>query len=260
MPARTCPGRGALRGVGEVVLAALVLVGSPLPSVGQDPGQDPGLDRVESLAAVGRVGEARDALTQWWENGRSEAPRAEVQRGLWLRAVLTVDRSLAELDFHRLALEFPTGPYASMAVVRLGYGAEAAGDWETAAQHFERVLRDYPDAPEAREARTWLDGWEERSRRWARSDDPVTEHPSGTYAVQLGAFRDVERARTVEDQARDVGLRPRVVQVPGTDLIRVRVGRFLTSREASEAMERIRGMGLDATVAVDADRERAVAR
>jgi hypothetical protein len=218
------------------------------------------LDRVETLAAAGQVAEARRALTDWWENDRPAAARPEMQRGLWLRAVLTVDRSLAELDFHRLALEFPTGRYAPMAVARLGYGAEAAGDWEAAARYFERIERDYPDSPEAREARNWLEGWEERARRAALPGDAVGEHPSGTYAVQLGAFREVERARAVEEQALEAGLHPRIVQVAGTDLIRVRVGRFLTSREASEAMNRIRGMGLDATVAVDADRERSPVR
>ncbi len=254
--AKACSGGHVVPASRAVILAITAFFGVPLPGAGQDPG----LDRVETLAAAGRVEEARNALTEWWEEGRSAATRPEMQRGLWLRAVLTVDRSLAELDFHRLALEYPTGRYAPMAVARLAHGAAAAGDWAGAAEHFERIQRDYPDSPEAREARVWLDGWEERSRRGAPSAESVTEHPSGTYAVQLGAFRDVERARTVEDQAREVGLRPRVVRVPGTDLIRVRVGRFLTSREASEAMQRIRGMGLEATVAVDADREQGFAR
>lgn len=245
-------GRPVLRGCPVVALALLALAGGAIGASGQASG----LDRVETLAASGQVEEARDALTSWWDGPRSSASRQELQRGLWLRAVLTVDRSLAELDFHRLALEFPTGPFAPGAVARLGYGAEAAGEWAEAAEHFRRIGRDYPDSPEAREARAWLEGWEDRARRRGPPTGEVTDDPSGTYAVQLGAFREIEWARAVEQEAREAGLRPRIVQVSGTDLIRVRVGRFLTSREASEAMERIRGMGLDATVAVDADRER----
>ena len=66
------------------------------------------------------------------------------------------------------------------------------------------------------------------------------------------------RARVVEERAREAGLRPRLVTVNGSDLIRIRVGRFGTSEEATERMNRIRELGLDATLTDDADEEESV--
>jgi len=245
------------------------------------------LDGVEALAASGRVGDARVELEEWWQGGRADASRMERQRGIWLRGVLTVDPSLAELDFQRLALEFPGGPYTDMALTRLGHGAQARGDLIGAAGYFESVLRDYPGSNGAAEGERWLQRWDSQvveARALARAaqpeQDPViadasppdpdatpeeilapveaeTEHDtSGSYAVQLGAFRSVERARIVEGRAREAGLEARIVRVEGSDLVRIRVGWYETSRQATEVMREIRELGLEAAVVRDAQQER----
>ena len=40
---------------------------------------------------MGRTEEARAALVEWWDGDREDAPRRDLQRGLWLRGRLTVD-------------------------------------------------------------------------------------------------------------------------------------------------------------------------
>jgi cell division septation protein DedD len=250
------------------------------------------LDAVEALAAAGRVADARVALEDWWDGWRDEASRLDRQRAIWLRGVLTVDLSLAEMDFQRLALEFPGGPYTAGALLRLGHAAQARDDLVTAAGYFEGVSRDYPGTSEATEADQWLQRWdvlvtEARARALAAEaaagagaagaaagvpGDPIPTEPeaapsepdmeqedrTGEYAVQLGAFRSVDRARIVEERARSAGLAPRIVMVEGSELIRIRVGWYQTSRSATEAMREIRELGLEAAVVRDAQRERPV--
>ena len=252
------PARFRSRGLLLAVLLAL----ATLPDLGA--AQESALDRAESLAAAGRVDQARDALTDWWGRDRSGATRQDRQRALWLRGSLTVDRSLAELDYHRLALEYPGGPYSARAIERLGMGAQAAGEWGQASEHFRRIVTEYPGAQEAAAARIWLSRWGTRPVRTgpARPNDATPREPAapsaGRYAVQLGAFQSMARARVVEERAREAGLRPRLVTVNGSDLIRIRVGRFGTSEEATERMNRIRELGLDATLTDDADEEESV--
>lgn len=222
-------------------------------------GQTSSLDRVESLAATGRVDQAREALTVWWGNDRTSATRQDRQRALWLRGSLTVDRSLAELDYHRLALEYPAGPYSARAIARLGMGAQAAGQWGEASDHFRRIVTEYPGAPEAAAARIWLSRWGGRPSRTGATgpgDAQEAAPPSaGRYAVQLGAFQSMARARVVEERAREAGLRPRLVTIDGSDWIRIRVGRFGTSEGATDEMNRIRELGLEATLTGDAHEE-----
>ena len=224
-------------------------------------GQTSSLDRVESLAAAGRVDQAREALTVWWGDDRTSATRQDRQRALWLRGSLTVDRSLAELDYHRLALEYPAGPYSARAIARLGMGAQAAGEWGEASDHFRRIVTEYPGAPEAAAARIWLSRWGGRPSRTGATgpgdaDAREAASPSaGRYAVQLGAFQSMARARVAEERAREAGLRPRLVTIDGSELIRIRVGRFGTSEAATDEMNRIRELGLEATLTGDAHEE-----
>jgi cell division protein FtsN len=57
------------------------------------------------------------------------------------------------------------------------------------------------------------------------------------------------------ETARRRGLEPRLVRVPGSDLVRVRVGRFQDGGEAMDLRERLRGMGMEAIIVQDASRE-----
>jgi hypothetical protein len=115
-------------------------------------GQSPELDAVESHIASGRFPEAREGLEQWWA-GESEATRQERQQALWLRARLTVDPELAELDYRRLVVEYPGGPWSDAALMRLAQGAGFRGDEVAARQYLEILVRDYPASPHRVEAR-----------------------------------------------------------------------------------------------------------
>lgn len=268
--------------------------------------QDADLQRVDSLTDQGRVTLAREALQGWWDREWDGAERQARQRALWLRGKLTVDPSQARRDYQRLVLEYPGGPYAAQALLRLGRAAEARGRLVEAAGHFDQLIRDYPNSPHRLEARRWRDehgaavtravregaaGGEdvaeaaaavpsdedvpdedaaaedtrERSAREeagaeeAGSGEPApesrTEAEARTLAVQLGAFGAPDRARALARRARARGLEIRLVRVEGSDLVRVRAGRFASRGSARDLRARIRGMDLEAFIVTDADRE-----
>lgn len=117
--------------------------------------QASGLDGVESHMAAARFADARAALERWWE-GEAQAPRGQRQHALWLRARLTIDPSMAELDYRRLVVEYPGGPWSDAALLRLAQGAEFRGEASDARQYLEILVRDYPDSPHRVEARDRL--------------------------------------------------------------------------------------------------------
>jgi cell division protein FtsN len=55
---------------------------------------------------------------------------------------------------------------------------------------------------------------------------------------------------------RRAGYEPRVAMVPGSSLIRVRVGRFATPGDAARQVARLKENGFDAVVVNDANQER----
>lgn len=79
---------------------------------------------------------------------------------------------------------------------------------------------------------------------------------AGEWTVQTGAFRQRATANALMDRLRRAGHSARLVLVPDSDLLRVRVGRYPTSSSASEMVRRLKGAGFDAVVARDASRER----
>jgi cell division septation protein DedD len=78
---------------------------------------------------------------------------------------------------------------------------------------------------------------------------------AGRYTVQLGAFSMMAGARSILRRARSAGLDARLVRTEGSELIRVRVGRYSDAAAASRARAEVRSMGLEAIVVEDADRE-----
>jgi hypothetical protein len=110
---------------GVVLLFALILaVGVAVPVRAQV-----SLDVVDSLALAGRADEARTTLESWWQSERAGSSRRDRQRGLWLRALLTVDPRMAGLDFQRLVLEYPGGSHSDEAMLRLGLISAADEDF-----------------------------------------------------------------------------------------------------------------------------------
>ena len=231
------------------------------------PQEGSSLTEVEALMARGSIMEARETLENWWNTRLSMASRTDRQRGIWLRGKLTVDPSLAELDFRRLVLEFPGGPYSDDALFRLGQSAEIRGDLRGAQTFFETLLRDYPSSPRVPEAELWV-------RDHAREVAALPQAPprpayqstaeamvgkeGGDFSVQLGAFRSLEGARSLAAQLRGAGYEARLVRTPGNDLARVRTGRF-ASREGAEALAReLEGRGFAVTLVTDAGSEEKV--
>lgn len=221
------------------------------------------LDQVEVLTGQGRILEAREVLQAWWDEQGARVGRLDRQRSLWLRARLTVDPSLAELDLRRLTLEFPGGPYSDDALLRLARSANLRGDQGRAADYFRTLLRGYPSSPHAPLAAAWLreagpevqaaaeeDRYEERVVPPGRS--PTVED---AFSVQTGAFRDPERARSLAGQLQAAGYDARVVRVAGDGLFRVRVGRYQDRAEAAALAERLREGGFEATIVTDARSE-----
>jgi sporulation related protein len=246
-----------LRAVLSVVLLGCAV---PAPGVAQE------LGRVEDLALSGQAEEARAALTTWWGENFDEATRLDRQKGLWLRGLLTVDPELAELDFQRLVVEYPGGPFTAEALVRLGGAAEARGELGEAQGYFTTLLRDYPGSRYQALARAWLDS--RVARRGAASiphdSASVTQpppsaaeapRPTRRFAVQLGAFSSEARALTLLKGVTGAGFTARVVQVEGNGLFRVRIGHYSTEEEAKAEMARVVALGFEATVVRNANRE-----
>lgn len=119
-------------------------------------GQSPGLTEAERLLTEGRFAEARGVLERWYEAEGEGASRIDRQYAIWLRALLTTDPEVAELDYRRLVIEYPGGQYSDGALLRLAQGARAWGDLDAARRYLEILVRDYPQSPLRVEARTFL--------------------------------------------------------------------------------------------------------
>ena len=250
-----------------VVLAALLSAAA----AGGLRAQEVRLDDVDGLAAQGRTEEARDLLVRWWSGPRTGASRQDLQRGLWLRARLTVDPAEAELDFRRLLVEYPGGPWSDRALLRLAQAAHARGDGERAQALVAELARDYPSTSARRDAEAWIASAgpapDPPSTATASGPDaappassvaPAPASRAGGFAVQLGAFSSEGRARTLADRLAAAGYEPRLVRVDGSDLVRVRVGRFASSSRADALAASLRGAGFTAMAVADADLERQV--
>ena len=122
-----------------LLLGAVLLAGG-----GARPGE---LSAQETaLLAQGRFFSAREVLQGWYGEAEGDASREERQRGLWLRAVLTVDPEMAAIDLRRLVVRYPGGPYSDRALFRLAQGARALSEEIRALEYVEDLLRDYPES------------------------------------------------------------------------------------------------------------------
>ena len=266
------------RGVG-LLSAVILAVGVAVPVGAQE-----SLATVDSLALAGRADEARTALDSWWLNERVGSNRRDRQHGLWLRAILTVDPHMAGLDFQRLVLEYPGGSYSDEAMLRLGLISAGAGDLPRAAGYFRTLVTDYPRSPRRRQAEEWLSDHlveveeAEAAAREAEAlaprsadaaaaaavQEPEADSPSGAetvslrYAVQVGAFESEERARDLLAAVNASGFRARIVRVPESPLVRVRIGAFSDRAGAAELMDQVRRRGHEATIAADVPDEEPV--
>ncbi len=252
------------------LLVVVELVPAP-PAAAQE---GPTLDQIEELAKDGRSEEARVHLIQWWEATLPEASRRDRQRALWLRGTLTVDPAHASLDFRRLVVEYPGGPYSDDALLRLAQVAHASGDGAVASAYVDALVRDHPGTPVTTEAVRWRDtaGPPPEAAQEVEVQPPppaedvparrqaevVTQGPR--FSVQLGAFSEVERARSLYRRALDEGFEARLVRVTDARLLRVRVGLFDSAASAGELLSQLRAMGFIAALVRDAHTEERIRR
>lgn len=207
---------------------------------------------------MGRTEDARDVLREWWDDAYANASRRDVQWGLWLRGRLTVDPEQATLDFRRLVVEFPGGPFSDQALLRVAQAAFAEGDSAAAAHDVGRLATEYPGSPARREGEAWLAGMGSPPpvyRGAARRDPEEPFDDTRNFSVQLGAFSERDRAVALRERAVEAGLQARLAVVPGSPLVRVRVGRFDSAAEASEILRLVRDQGFTATLVKDAHLE-----
>lgn len=286
--------RGTM-GPAAVLIAIAITVGwSGTAGATRVLAQSPTLERIDRLAGAGRVEEARASLVEWWSSERTSASRVDEQRGLWLRARLTVDPEQAMLDYRRLVLLYPAGPFTGQALLRLAQAAHALGDEAGARAHVAALVRDHPDAPARRAAEAWLATAGEASSPAAvtaaapgaqpgraepgRVTSVEPDRPSGptgpvlrasttalappgsvgTYSVQLGAFGDPARARDVQERAVAAGLDARIVRVEGSDLLHVRLGSFTERPPAQEILDRVTRLEIEGAVVRDPRPEHAL--
>jgi len=280
--------RTARRTIWSIGAMALLLT-LPAPALAQTAT----LDGVEELARLGRTEEARAALTDWWDDARDNASQRDLQRGLWLRGRLTVDPVQAELDFQRLVVLYPSGPFTPQALLRLAQAAHANGDGAAAQRHVDALARDYPSSPSRTQAEAWLraagppptpSGSDARgtttagtpASRTAPAAAALPDSAGGIrasagraaapadapldWSVQFGAFSDEERAYTLQRDLVDAGLPARLVRVAGSGFLHVRIGRFSTRDEAVRQLEAVSRSGFTAAIVRDDRAEEVVRR
>jgi hypothetical protein len=248
------------------------------------------LERVDRYAHQGLTEAARDLLIEWFDEESEGAPEGALKHALWLRGVLTVDPIEAAEDFERLADEFGGGALAEDATVRLARMGVLVEEPERSAWAYRLILEEYPESEFRDEARRWL---EQAPAPAASGEPPATEVPesgatededptraepepfrradmaaprdgsssagtTGAFTVQVAAYAQVGPAAAMAVRLRDEGFDARMVRLPDSGLILVRVGRFDERAEASAVRQRLLQADHDAIVQDDATRERPV--
>lgn len=257
---------------GILSMLALLVASGPVAA------QSAQLTRVEELTRLGRVEEAREALTDWWEAERDGASRDDIQRSLWLRGRLTVDPAQADLDYSRLLVLYPSGPYAPPSLLRLAQGAFARGDVDAARRHVAMLARDYPSSAARAEGEAWLASAGDVPDGQSGDATATGGRPAGgasattvstgaattsggfDWSVQFGAFADEDRALALYQELIDAGMAARLVRVGGSGFLHVRIGRFATRVEASDQLQAVTARGFSAAIVRDERPEEPVRR
>ena len=160
--------------------------------------------------------------------------------------------------FRTLVTDYPRSPRRRQAEEWLSDHLVEVEEAEAAAQEAEAVARE-AEAVAARSAdsATGADAAADAAVAAAAVQEPETDSPSGAetaslrYAVQVGAFESEERARDLLAAVNASGFRARIVRVPESPLVRVRIGAFSDRAGAAELMDQVRRRGHEATIAAD---------
>ena len=198
------------------------------------------------------------------------APEALLRLGQGLLATGDAARSAAYLG--RLVADYPGRPQRLPGLLWLARANSAARRPAAACTAARQGLQDARDPDLAAMLRVEaaaacsIDDRNEPAGQAAvaGSDVAGVEAPSsgvhdaaaGDWAVQSGAFRNPASADRLMQRLREAGYSPRIVRVPRNDLLRVRIGRFTSSEEATALVTRLREGGFDAVPVKDAAQER----
>jgi hypothetical protein len=252
------------------VAATIAIVAASLSSAAPLHAQAGELAAIDSLISSSRFRDASAALDRWERANATTVTPAERATAMLLRARLIQDGDSARDMYMSLSLTYPSTPEAAVALLRLGQIAFTADDRTRAESYFQRIISDHPRSAVQPDAVAWL----ARVRDGGPAPAPVTAKPSvasppaakpaptdadaanGAFALQVGAFRAANTARTVVRQLEKAGFDARAVTVPANQLVRVRVGRFATSRAAEDTMRRLRAAGFEAVIVSDARTEK----
>ncbi len=214
------------------------------------------LEQIDSLIVVGRAEEARTVLSGWWQRAaRAAIDRAQMQHAIWLRAVLTVDPTQASIDYQRLVVEYPGGPYTDRSLLRLAQAADARGDAVKARGHLRSLLRDYPASPIRADAERLLQSVEPAAEAQAQAQPLVAPAvaPERVAAPPTVAAADRQAAapRTSSQPGPAVPPAPRPAAAPSTTapdsvvLPRAIAGSWTVQLGAFASPERARALGTE---------------
>ena len=94
------------------------------------------------------------------------------------------------------------------------------------------------------------DGTQAQALLDGKDSDKKVSASTGRFVVQVGAFADAARARDVRQKVEHAGLKTytQVAETKDGRRIRVRVGPFATKAEADKAIEKIKKLGLPASI------------
>lgn len=202
------------------------------------------------------------------------APEALLRLGQGLLATGDASRAAAYLE--RLVADYPGQPQRLTGLLWLARASSAARRPAAACRAARQGLQDARDPDLAAMLRVEADAAcssataaadpaAQAATPAAARPEPATPEPAtpeaaesgtGDWAVQSGAFRQRATADALMARLRDAGYSPRLVRVPRSELLRVRVGRFTTSSAASAMVTRLQRSGFDAVVVRDAAQER----
>lgn len=221
--------------------------------------QQPHLEAATARLSAGDYDQARALVDEWWrEHGDSPAAR-ERPLGLLLRGRLTTDIAAAERDYLAIVLGHPTSREAPEALLRLGQGLLAAGEPERAAAYLERLLADYPGAPQRWTATLWLGRSHAAAGRVAAACQAFQDARGSAATPDALTLVQREEARVCGNGARRVGdtppaappiqpqraeSRPRTpAEAPATGRFAVQLGAFRDPVRAEHVAAALRRQG-----------------
>lgn len=225
------------------------------------------LDQAEANIAVGATADARALLQKWQREGSNGARNNQEEQArfhaLLARTFMHADN--AQDHYLTVALNYPTAKPAPEALLRLAQADAMRGDTARALGYLERLLANYPNSEQLPLARQWQTRLRpaalaaktsSANNTVAPNDAAKSSVTNGSFAIQVGAFREIAGARTMKQQLERAGLDDvRLVRVPDNTLIRVRVGNYANRAAANTTLSRLQAKKFTGVVVNDADKE-----